>query len=262
MVVKNIYFSSTLMWNASLPEIFGAARAFGAEGIELWAQQFESREYSADECLNLLDRQPLRLFVHSKTWDLNFASLNRRIRAASLGEIKWSIELAARLHAAEITVHPPRESFHGDRPYYQQLAYEGLREILQYGRDAGVAVSLEIMEKIPRELMTTQAAVRGLTRDLFREFSYTVDTAHCSGEAELLDFLQNLPGISKLHISNRRGETYHTALPDGDFSFQKLWPLLESRNLPMVVEGFDSTNQYTMLQENMNCIQKLKECLQ
>ncbi|CAB1252989.1 Sugar phosphate isomerase/epimerase [Ruminococcaceae bacterium BL-6] len=259
--MKNIYFSSTLMWNASLPEIFRAARAFGAEGIELWAQQFESRGYGADECLELLGRCPLRLFVHSKSWDLNFASLNPRIRAASLGEIKRSIDLAARLRAAEVTVHPPRESFRGDRPYFQQLAYEGLREILRYGRDSGVAVSLEIMEKIPKELMTTRASVQELTRGLFREFSYTVDTAHCSGEAELLDFLRNLPGISKLHISNRRGEKYHTALPDGDFSFQKLWPLLESRNLPMVVEGFDSTNQYGMLQENMNCIQKLKECM-
>ena len=261
MVVKGIYFSSTLMWNAALPEIFEAARAFGAEGIELWAQQFESRGYGADECLELLDRWPLRLFVHSKTWDLNFASLNRRIRTASLDEIKRSVDLAAGLHAAEITVHPPRESFLGDRPYYQQLAYEGLREILRYGRDAGVAVSLEIMEKLPKELMTTRAAVRGLTRDLYGEVSYTVDAAHCSDETELRDFLQNLPGISKLHISNRRGEQYHTALSDGDFSFQTLWPLLESRNLPMVVEGFDCTNQYTLLHKNMRDIQKLKECL-
>ena len=260
--MEHIYFSSTLMWNAALPEIFRTADALGAEGIELWAQQFESRRYSAAECLDLLGCYPLRIFVHSKTWDLNFASVNRRIREVSLREIRRSIDLAARLNAPEITVHPPRESLCGDRPYYRELAYRGLREILQYGREAGVAVSLEVMEKIPRELMTTREAARGLTRDLYREFSYTVDVAHCDGEEELEDFLLNLPGVSKLHISNRRGGNYHTMLSDGDFSFSKLWPMLESRGLPMVVEGFDHTDQYLMLQENMKYIRKLKECLQ
>ena len=261
-MVEHIYFSSTLMWNAALPELFEAADAVGAEGIELWAQQFESRRYSAAECRKLLGRCPTRVFVHSKTWDLNFASVNRRVREVSLREIRRSVNLAAQLNAPEITVHPPRESLCGDRPYYRELAYRGLYEILQYGRNAGVAVSLEVMEKLPKELMTTREAVRELTRDLYREFSYTVDVAHCDGEEELEDFLLNLPGVSKLHISNRRGGNYHTMLSDGDFSFQKLWPMLESRGLPMVVEGFDHTDRYTMLQGNMKYIRKLKECLQ
>lgn len=257
--MKNIYFSSTLMWNAELSELFQTAYRMKADGIELWAQQFEYRNYNEKECLNLQKQYPLQIFIHSNSWDMNFASINRGIREASLNEIKRSIDLAARLHAPEITVHPPRETLCGNKSFYQEIAHQGLQEIFQYGRSAGVTVSLEIMEKIPKELMTTREAVSLLTRNLYREFSYTVDTAHCTDEKELEDFLQNLPNISKIHISNRKGSQYHTVLADGDFSFQTLWPILERRNLPMVVEGFDSTDQYTALQENMSYLEKLKE---
>lgn len=260
--MNHVYFSSTLMWNADLPEILDAAGTYGADGIELWAQQFESRKFSAAECLRLLEKHPLPILVHSKTWDLNFASLNRSIRDASLNEIKSSIDLAARLHAAEITVHPPRESVKGSRALSRELCYHGLCEVLSYARRAGVTVSLEIMEKIPKEMMTTRQAVQELTGDLYGEFFYTVDAAHCADEPELLDFLRNLPRISKLHISNRRGKTYHTPLSDGDLSFPRLWPALETAGLPMVVEGLDLSTRYTVLQENMKYIETLKEYLQ
>jgi sugar phosphate isomerase/epimerase len=249
------------MWNAALPELFRCAHLLGVQGIELWAQQFESRGYCEEECLQLMDQYPVKTFVHSKTWDLNFASMNRCMREASIGEIKASIDLAAKLHATEITVHPPRESLCGNLPFYRELAYQGLTEILSYARRRNVEVSLEVMEKIPKEMMTTLQQVQELTRDLYPDFSYTVDVAHCDDAAEVRDFLQELPRISKLHISNRRGSTYHTVLSDGDFSFPELLPSLQDSGLPMVVEGLDTSKEYTMLYDNMTYIQSLKESM-
>lgn len=259
--MNHLYFSSTLMWNAALPELFRCAHELGVQGIELWAQQFESRGYCEEECLRLMEQYPIKAFVHSKTWDLNFASMNRRMREVSISEIKASIDLAAKLHAPEVTVHPPRESLCGNLPFYRELAYRGLTEILSYARRRNVEVSLEVMEKIPKEMMTTRQQVQELTRDLYPEFSYTVDVAHCDDAAEVRDFLQRLPRISKLHISNRRGGTYHTTLPDGDFSFPELWPSLQDSGLPMVVEGLDTSKEYTMLYDNMTYIQVLKESM-
>lgn len=256
--MNSIYFSSTLMWSASLPELFQAARTLGARGIEFWAQQFESRNYCAEECLRLIEEYQIEAFVHSKTWDLNFASMNRCIREASIREIKSSIDLAGRLHAPEITVHPPRESLCGELPLYRELAYRGLEELLSYARGKNVDVSLEVMEKIPKEMMTSRRQVQELTRDLYPEFFYTVDVAHCDDAAEVQDFLLKLPRISKLHISNRRGAKYHTPLSDGDFSFPELWPVLQGSHLPMVVEGLDRSKEYTMLYQNMNFIQTIK----
>lgn len=253
-----IYFSSTLMWNAALPELFQAAHTLGAQGIEFWAQQFESRNYCEKECLRLMDEYQIEAFVHSKTWDLNFASMNRCIREASIREIKASIDLAGKMHASEITVHPPRESLCGELPFYRELTYQGLTELLSYARGKNVDVSLEVMEKIPKELMTSRRQIQELTRDLYPEFSYTVDVAHCDDAAEVQDFLWKLPRISKLHISNRRGSKYHTLLSDGDFSFPELWPILEDSHLPMVVEGLDRSKEYTMLYENMKYIQTIK----
>lgn len=257
--VNELYFSSTLMWNADLPVLFQTAQTLQVQGIELWAQQFESMAYQEAECLRLMEQYDGAVFVHSKTWDLNFASLNRSARETAIREVKASIDLAATLHAPEVTVHPPRQSLGGNEAFYRELAYQGLTEILSYARRKQVEVSLEVMEKIPKEMMTTQEQVKELTGDLFNEFLYTVDVAHCDSVAEAESFLLGLPRISKLHISNRRGGTYHTTLANGDISFVELWPALESSGYPMVVEGLDISNQYTMLYENMDYIQTLKE---
>ena len=81
--------------------------------------------------------------------------------------------------------------------------------------------------------------------DLFDQFVYTLDVAHCDSEEEVLSTLQNYRSrISKLHISNRKGPKFHTPLNEGDYDMEKLLPELARYNLPMVIEGLDSSRDF------------------
>ena len=88
--MANIYLCSTLLWNASLEEIFNLACQSGLDGIELWAQHFFHREYDAGEFEKLAALYPIKSCIHSQSWDLNLASMNEGIRKQSVIEVEKS----------------------------------------------------------------------------------------------------------------------------------------------------------------------------
>ena len=90
------------------------------------------------------------------------------------------------------------------------------------------------------------------------QFVYTLDVAHCDSEEEILSILQNYrPQISKIHISNRKGSRFHTPLNEGDYDMKKLLPKLAHYNLPIVIEGLDSSGDFSIAKQNIQFIQHI-----
>ena len=177
--MANIYLSSTLLWNGSMEEIFDMVFQSGLDGIELWSQQFFYRKFDIDEFEKLAALYPLKNCIHSQSWDLNISSVNDGIRKQSVTEVKKSVELAYQLGLDEVTVHPGHCTISGIGVSYGAYLKESLREILEYAQKWKIDVSLEIMEKIPREFVTTMDAMKEVCGDMFDQFVYTLDVAHC-----------------------------------------------------------------------------------
>ncbi len=257
--MSQMYFSSMLMWNASLDQIFSMAYENGFDGIELWAEQFSARGYSIDEYRKLSSLYPVKTFVHSYSKDLNLAALNIGMLEASIQETKKGIDLTNALGAYELTVHPGQRSLPVDPEGYYQRLYYALEQICCYAKDKFVDVSLEIMEKDGKNFIVSPEEMIKLTGPLFDKFYYTLDVAHCNGEKEVFDALNGMKRISKIHISNRIGNHLHTPLFEGDYSFHELIPKLQCYNLPMVVEGFDADTQFTLLRKNIEFLKTLED---
>ncbi len=256
--MKTIYFASSLMWDADADALFAMAQTLGAGGIELWAQQADDRDLDLKRLRTLKESTGIDLVVHAKSWDLNYAALNARIRDASVAEIKASIDIAAAVGAEEITVHPPRYTLKPSEEA-RDLAYHSILDFVAYGKARGVMVSMEVMEHIKKEMATTPEEMCAIVRDA--NVCYTVDVAHCKDEAECFDNIQKLGRVSKLHISNKQGTKLHTPLPDGDFDFAALLPRLEALGIPMTMEGPVESGDYTTLKRNFKFINTIKENL-
>lgn len=250
--MAEFYLCSTLMWNATLEEMVRFVYDNGLDGIEMWAQQWFTRGYSAEEYHKLSALYPIKTFVHSCSWDLNPASLNDGIRNASVLEIEKSIDLADSLGTYEVTVHPGHCTFGSNPEPYTNRMNQSLTELLAYAAQKRIDLSLEIMEKIPKEFVTSVAAMKSITQELEDKFYYTLDIAHCDGVDFLMKMLQQGKRFSKFHISNRRGNTFHTPLPDGDYDFTALLPTLIPYHLPFVIEGFDSQKEFSIAKKNIN----------
>lgn len=250
-----IYISTPLLWNGSLEEIFSWARQGHLDGIEMWAQQFFYHGYSREEYRELAHRTRLQGCVHSQSWDLNLASINEGIRRQSVVEVEKSIELAHSLGLSEVTVHPGHHTFPGAAQSSESYLRESLKRILDYSRKLQVQVSLEIMEKIPKEFITSMEAMKSVCADMFSEFVYTLDIAHCDSQEEALETLKAYsPQISKIHISNRMGNKFHTPLKQGDYDMEKLLPILAGYHVPLVMEGFDTGKDFSTATENLQFI--------
>ena len=248
--MRRIFVSSTLFWKASLDEIFRCVYEEGYDGIEFWAQHFWERQYDINEYLRLSALYPLQTAVHSCSWDLNLSSMTEGIREESVRQVRRSMELAHMVNAMDLTIHRGHMTMAESRDESMRRLQQSLDEIAVYSKRCGVDVSLEIMEKIPKEFITDPAAMREAVGIHEREFYYTLDVAHCDSEQELFEILDTLNRISKIHISNRAGKKYHTPLDSGDYDFGKLLPKLLAYDLPMVVEGYDTSRDFHIFTEN------------
>jgi len=256
--MSQMYFSSMLMWNASLDQIFSMAYENGFDGIELWAEHFSARGYSLDEYKKLSNLYPVKTIVHSYSKDLNLASLNKGILQASIQETKKGIDLTSKLGAYELTVHPGQQTLPVDLEGYYQRLYYALEQIYCYAEGHVVDISLEIMEKDSKNFIVSPEEMIKLTGPLYDKFYYTLDVAHCNEEKEIFDALNSMKRISKIHISNRIGSHLHTPLIEGDYSFHDLLPKLQRFNLPIVVEGFDADKKFSILNKNIDFLKKYR----
>ncbi len=248
--MKTILTSSTLFWNGSLEEMFDRVYEQGYFGIELWAQHFFEKGYEEEAYYRLASLYPLQTYVHSCSWDLNLASMNREIRQASLEAVIASMELAKRLGSYEVTVHPGHMTMEGSTEQYIENMKQPLNALAEVSEQLKVDVSLEIMEQEKKEFVTDMEMMRRITGDLFEAFHYTLDTAHCSSVEEIFRNLEENPGISKIHISNRKEGKLHTPLGQGDYDFRALLPRLLSYGIPLVVEGYDDSADFKIFKEN------------
>lgn len=254
-----IFFSSTLMWNATLEEMFSMAVENGFSGMEIWAQHFDTRKYSIEKYIHYSRMYGLETIVHSHSWDINLASMSEPIRQASLKVTKDAIDLALISNSRELTVHPGQISHPNEKEASWNRLYDSLSRLYEYAYLRGIKISLEVMEKIPIMLVYSEDTAKMGTRDLYESFSYTVDAAHCDNEEELFSLLRTLPHVSKVHISNRWGSKLHTPLFHGDHDFQSILPRLWNKGIPLVLEGLDTGRDFDILAVTARELDQIKE---
>lgn len=256
MQMSMVYVSSTLMWNCSLEEMFDWTCRSGLDGIELWAQHFFARDYSPEKYQCLAALYSMKSCVHSQSWDLNLASLNEGIRKQSVQEVKKSIDLAHRLEMEEVTVHPGHQSIPAKVSDYEANLRQSLEELVAYAESRRVKLSLEIMEKIPREIVTDMQVMQRVCGALFPRCVYTLDVAHCDSAQEAIHTMEEYgEHISKIHISNRRGNKFHTPLDEGDHNMEELLPKLAKYDVPFVIEGLDVAEDFPVAKRNVAFVQ-------
>lgn len=257
--MQNIYVSSNFFFNTDLETMMKKARLYGFSGIEVWAQQFDLLHYSQEECRRLSEQYELKNFVHAKSWDLNFASLNQNIRNTSIDEIKRSIDLADALAISEVTVHPPQMTLVGDRGRSLRLARNSLAEIVSYGESKNIEVSIELMEKLPHELVTSYEEFTEFADGFVDKLKVTIDIAHCDSLDEFEHYFEVFNNISKIHLSNRKGKILHTPLYEGDYDFNCYLDRILKKSIPIVLEGFDASLDLMQVEKEVSYIKKIME---
>lgn len=261
---RSLYLvSSTMLWGLPPEKWFQITEEEGLAGIEVWAQQLESQEISAETVRRLALQHGAALTVHSYSWDMNLISLSCSMREAAEALTKKGIALASYLHAPHVTIHPGRDGLALPGTDFEELMAYSMRSLARYAAEEGTRASFEIMEKIPKERLTTPEAARRAEALAAAGplWSYTEDTAHCDSEEEIFHIAECLGGsLAEFHVSNKKGTVRHIGdVENGDLNLPAVTARLEGYGLPMILEGFDPSMKAERLHRTLRWLDGAEE---
>jgi sugar phosphate isomerase/epimerase len=214
----HIAVSTMFFHEYPLDEGFDAIERAGIDSIEFWVEtpHFWLNGHPLGELQARLGEHPgfSPVNVHAPILDLNPCSVNPRVARASISYTAEAIELAERIGAAVVTVHPGRRTAKRPPggPDYQRFEHyvDTLRTVASGKR---VRVAIENMERAVNSLLSSPEEAREL---LDREpwLSFTLDVSHAMAHSveEVTRFIA-LCGdrLANVHLS--RSEAGKTHLP-------------------------------------------------
>ncbi|MCM3714022.1 sugar phosphate isomerase/epimerase family protein [Halalkalibacter oceani] len=244
--------SSTLLWGKDIEEIGAVVYNHNLRGLELWAEQVWFSQMRVRDIRRVARRFDLEITFHAASWDLNICSLNEGIRRQSVEEIVRSFALAASIEATNVTVHPGRRTLTEEWTAWHE---EALQKSLDYLEEAaktyGVTLSLELMEEIKKEFVTSPLQINRLVDGRSSAVQTTFDAAHIAPGKDILATFAEMSRINKIHLSDSTKANYHVALGEGELLLERFIGHLQSGTYPVVLEGYDTSTEAILLQKHL-----------
>lgn len=214
--------SSMLFHEYPCEYIFDYVAESGLDGIEFWVEtpHFWLRGKPEDELLRCIDNHPAfaPITLHAPTLDLNPTSINPRVAAASIEYTVEAIELAERVGAGVVTIHPGKRTARRVPSAYD---YERFERYIGCIRDAAegkqVRVAIENMEpKVNSLLYTPESAAELLEREPWLYFTLDMGHALMTSVGEAIRYI-DLAGerLVNVHVSaTKNGRPHYPIHPD------------------------------------------------
>lgn len=237
-----MYLASSLAWSEPMQAIVETAGEQGAAGVEIWAEQFWRNGDSPEGVRAAAASHGLGLTLHGPSWDLNLCSIDERILRASRRRTTEAIELAARLGAPVVVVHPGRFSLGGHfEEHHRRVLLESYVEMCSAAALHRITVGLEAMERVPKEFLCTATEVNRFVEAVRSEgpdnIGVVVDLAHLTTISDdPVRECNAFDSVLEVHVSNVKHGRLHTPLDDGELEYSGILPVLPA-GLPVVVEG-------------------------
>ena len=225
--------------------------SLGLEYAEL-VHQYPSENIDVE----ILESFNLKYSIHSPFMDVNIAALQNKSRLNSINQIKDSIDLANKIDADVVVIHPGLAPFLANK-YFSGKVYEtannSIKELGEYSRDLGVMSTIENMPifeamiyyKLPdlHELLTSY------------DMHMTLDIGHANHAGYPANEMY-FDSIKHIHIHDNFGdEDAHLALGEGSIDLKYIVNTLEKNNYDGIyiieVNDYDSIkNSYEYMKEN------------
>ena len=235
----------------TLEETLEFIENLGIDYAEL-VHQFPSENIDAD----ILESYNLKYSIHSPFMDVNIAALQDKSRLNSIKQIKDSIDLANKINAEAVVIHPGLAPFLANK-YFLDKVYEtannSIKELGEYGRDLGVLATIENMPTFDGMLYNNMGDLHNLLTSL--DMSMTLDIGHANHSGYSPDQMI-FDSIKHIHIHDNFGDDdAHLALGEGSIELKYIVNSLEEKNYDGIyiieVNDYDSIKKsYEYMKKN------------
>ena len=181
--------------------------------------------------IELLESFNLKYSIHAPFMDVNIAALQDKSRVNSINQIKDSIDLANKINAEAVVVHPGLASFLVNKYFLDDVyktANESIKEIGKYSEDLGILATIENMPTFEAMIYKDIEKLHELLESL--DMAMTLDIGHAnhvgySPEGMIFD------SIKHVHAHDNFGDDdAHLALGEGSIDLKSIINNLEKKN--------------------------------
>lgn len=237
--------STKVLRDFSLGDAIELVHRCGYREMEFWVDDLLTADISVEKIIRLTDAYGIGRNVHLLTEDLNIASFNERIRKESVSQQMEGIELAGRLGANSVTLHPGRKTAKTRKlTDAWKLQLDSIDRLAQCAEDNGVTLCVEAMEQLAGEFVLTGTDLDYIAKSLNREkLAFTLDIAHLHTVGDVCDQLAQARhlNVGNVHISQSKGLRPHLTLfdPEGEIDFRQAFSALKTfYDGALIIEGY------------------------
>lgn len=193
----------------------------------------------------VLENYNLKYSIHAPFIDVNIASVQDKSRINSVDQIKSSIDLANKIDAECVVVHPGLTSFLPNKYFKNEVtnfANESMIELGRYAEDLGVLATFENMPSFNTMIYDNMEELNEflVSNDLFM----TLDIGHAMHSGYGADEMY-FDCIKHVHIHDNFGDDdAHLTLDEGTIDLNTIVNTLEKNNYDGIyiieVNNYDS----------------------
>ncbi|WP_292392712.1 sugar phosphate isomerase/epimerase family protein [Methanoculleus sp. UBA303] len=189
-------------------QIFDYVAESGLDGLEFWVEtpHFWLRGRPEDELAGCIADHPelSPITVHAPTLDLNPCSINPKVAELSVDYTVEAIQMADRMGAAVVTVHPGRRTAKRHPSAYDFRRFEDyINRIREVAEKVQVKVAIENLEpRVNALLYTAEDAAEVLEREPWLWFTLDMGHAMITSCDEVLRFIDLcIERMANVHVS-------------------------------------------------------------
>jgi sugar phosphate isomerase/epimerase len=181
------------------------------------------------ENVEVLQAFKLKYTVHGAVSGVNIASLDPRVRSASVVLHKREIALSAKVGASIYVVHPGYLSWSFQAFRTTKALEKSLEELKAAETEYGISVALENLPKCPWPFFSSPGLdLKGL--------GIALDVGHANTCGSLNAFL-TCPEIIHVHLHDNKGRRDdHLAIGQGNVDFGPVLEMISARKITAVLE--------------------------
>ena len=224
MIKMKIGASTLATFKNSLDDSLEFIESLGIKYVEL-LHQYPTEEFDLD----ILNSFNLDYTIHAPFMDVNIAALGSKSRANSIEQIKDSIDLANRIDAKVVVVHPGLIPFLAREMPEEvyKVSDNSIKEIGDYSQDSGVNTTIENMPAFETMIYQDMNRLNETLVEFDMGMTFDIGHAHHSGISPDEMYFDS---IKHIHAHDNMGdEDSHLALGEGNIQLKDIITTFENK---------------------------------
>lgn len=257
-----VALSTATVRTYSAIEAIKIAYEYGYDAVEVWIDYLEDIHKLPREIRKLAEKYSMELTLHGPCRDINVASINAGIRRESVEQCLRCVQVATRLGASIVVIHPGNLSSPEDSiELCWKLQIEFFKELAEEATKHKISIAIENMDNSKKQFVTRLADIKRILNEVrIPSVGITFDIAHMLSTGQEFNTDGFERDIIHIHLSDSSlPDKIHMPLGEGGTNLAIIIGKIKTFYDGIVVpEGYSQGRELEVARNNREFLSRLE----